>query len=98
MCSNIPSFAERNRQFSECWLNVERPPDLQRGLKHEQTGSDGLTRALDGSRAFRIEGGMAAFEAKSRALGDNQSWHEGGALGASVPQLLSQSAISCPIR
>ena len=49
-------------------------------------------------RAFLDKKLTTTFQPLRSTLGDNQSWHLGSSASASVPQVLSQARVSCPVR
>lgn len=89
---------EPDYHFTQPLFPVEWAAYVRRGLEGKQAGSDHLTGPRRRFRVPPLQKRPAMDHAETGARSDDQTWHCGQSPSSAVPQLLSQSAISSPVR
>lgn len=95
---DISGIPDSDHQLTQFVGFGKWPADIGDCLQQKKLPFDGQTYA---SGSFRRPCGQklpASRQARDRALGDNYSWHSGTGFSSAVPQTLSQSRASSPVR
>lgn len=95
---DIAARPEPYHQFTQPLFPVEWTAHVRRGLQGEQAGGDHLTGSRRRFRVLPLQKPPAMDHTETSAGSDDQTWHGGHSPSSAVPQLLSQSAISSPVR